>query len=145
MIVGFTGTRDGMTGAQSDSVSRFLVALNGIFKIRSARHGMCVGADAQFHDLIRLLFPEAAIVGHPPTDLSLTDRGRPCDKYETQESYLARNRSIVHRSHVIIAAPKEMVEQPRGGTWSTFRYAVKMGKLHKLVMPDGSYVGMEER
>jgi hypothetical protein len=33
--------------------------------ISEAHHADCIGADSEFHNLIRQLFPQAKIVGHP--------------------------------------------------------------------------------
>jgi uncharacterized protein YyaL (SSP411 family) len=47
MVVGFTGTREGMTDAQQASVLRLLLELDP----HGIHHGDSVGADAQSHDL----------------------------------------------------------------------------------------------
>lgn len=43
MILGFTGTRQGMTDYQQAQVRRFLVA----YQCTILHHGDCIGADAQ--------------------------------------------------------------------------------------------------
>lgn len=130
--IGFTGTREGMTSSQIVAIDELL---SDDLIIRWASHGDCVGADAQFHMIAREqgLF----IKGHPPTDPKLRAY---CDFDEMAEEkpYLVRNKDIVDETDLLIAAPKEMTEQMRGGTWSTIRYARKAGKLIMIVWPDGS-------
>jgi len=131
--IGFTGTRNGMTDAQRASV-RSLVRLFAAQGIATAHHGDCVGADEEFHEIV----DEAGldITGHPPIDQSM----RAFCSFDTEREpaeYLVRNRRIVDECEVVIAAPFEMVEQQRGGTWSTIRYARRVRKA-RVVLPDGS-------
>lgn len=100
-------------------------------------HGDCVGADAQFHALVREILPDARIVIHPP----LSDSKRAfCDGDETKEAraYLARNRDIVRDSDVLLAAPQSSEEILRSGTWATIRFARKRNHPVILVPPDTS-------
>jgi predicted Rossmann fold nucleotide-binding protein DprA/Smf involved in DNA uptake len=56
----------------------------------------------------------------------------------TPKAPLDRNRDIVDAAAVLIAAPKEMTETLRSGTWATVRYARKQGKQVWIVWPDGT-------
>ena len=60
MIVGFTGTRNGMTGQQNEAIRKW-IAKN---KPSEFHHGDCVGADAEAHDLFEGAGAEIYI--HPP-------------------------------------------------------------------------------
>lgn len=120
--VGFTGTRHGMTAAQRCEVDKWLSTR----ELRVGHHGDCVGADAQFHDL--LVKRDIPIVIHPPDN----DKARAfCSTgniIEVKEPlpYLARNRVIVKSAVFMLATPSEGYEpEPaRGqGTWSTVRFA----------------------
>lgn len=54
--------------------------------------------------------------------------------------YLQRNKVIVDRCGVLVAAPGEAQEQLRSGTWSTIRYARRVGRPVIMVLPDGTVV-----
>jgi len=132
--IGFTGTRKGMTKAQMKSLLKVLEKL----KFREVHHGDCIGADKQFHNLIRLFFPKARIVIHPP---NIPTYRAFCkgDIILPEKYYLDRNEDIVKSSDIIIACPKEFKEVKRSGTWSTVRCARRLGKLVFVIFPDGSY------
>ena len=131
--IGFTGTRKGMTKAQMKSLLKVLEKL----KFREVHHGDCIGADKQFHNLIRLFFPKARIVIHPP---NIPTYRAFCkgDIILPEKYYLDRNEDIVKSSDIIIACPKEFKEVKRSGTWSTVRCARRLGKSVIIIYPDGS-------
>lgn len=120
--VGFTGTRFGM------SVLQLATLRNEIGKIYSDagltfHHGDCIGADAEFHKLVRAM-KGGWIVGHIPVDE--THRSH-CDfdEVRTPLPHMKRNRAIVDASDVMFAAPLQMQEQTFGGTWRTIQMARK--------------------
>jgi len=99
-------------------------------------HGDCVGADQQATELARDL--GFRIVRHPPTEKRLrawTDY----DEDFAPRYYLGRNRDIVNASHVLIAAPTRMTEEPRSGTWFTIRFAHDTETPAILVGPTGRF------
>jgi hypothetical protein len=49
--------------------------------------------------------------------------------------YLNRNRHIVRETALLIAVPNELTEQPRSGTWSTVRYAQRLGWQGPFLAP----------
>lgn len=130
--VGFSGSRFGMTTEQIIAVEKLV---DDNLTISWGAHGDCVGADAHFHMIARAqgLF----VKGHPPSDPKLRAY---CDFDEVADPkpYLVRNADIVDETDFLIATPKEMTEQKRGGTWSTIRYARKEGKPIVIVWPDGT-------
>lgn len=123
MIVGFTGTRNGLNNDQKVQIIEFLKHTN----VTEVHHGDCVGADADFHDICQQFDSSIKIVIHPPIDSklraykhgSITHRERP---------YLDRNQDIVNACDILIACPKDTVEEQRSGTWFTIRYAKKIDK-----------------
>jgi hypothetical protein len=129
MIVGFTGTQQGMTGDQAAEVARILI----VKQVTEAHHGDCVGADEQFHAICLVL--EIPIIGHPPDN----DYKRAfCEGFEyihPPKPFLERNHDIVDESMLMLAAPKEREEQQRSGTWSTVRYARGIARPLLMVWP----------
>lgn len=130
MIVGFTGAREGMTFKQIKALIRLLRTLD----LNEAHHGGCVGADEQFHKIICKLFNQAWTVNHP-CDIKKYRANIIADVRYTSIPALARNKMIVDQSDILIACPKTKEEELRSGTWSTVRYARKIGKPVKIVEP----------
>ena len=128
MIVGFTGTRKGMTNKQKAD----LIAHIHRLKPSIVRHGGCYGADDDFHLIVRQNLPHTSIIIHP---CNLNQRGF-CkgDLTLAPIAPLARNHLIVDLSDTIIAAPKGK-EELRSGTWATIRYAKKMNKCVIILYP----------
>jgi hypothetical protein len=131
MIIGFTGTRHGMTSNQKRIVAHLLRKLQPF----EVHHGDCIGADAEFHDLAKSV---GLIIVHPPN--FATNRAF-CKAalISKPKHYLVRNRDIVDSSDCIIATPASSVEEVRGGTWYTIRYARKMKKSVLIVFPNGKH------
>jgi hypothetical protein len=53
---------------------------------------------------------------------------------------LVRNEVIERETGLLLAAPGEVIEQHRSGTWSTVRFARKMGRAIWIVRPDGTII-----
>lgn len=132
-LLGFTGTRQGMTEPQRDTVKRLLVELAPA----EAHHGDCIGSDAEFHDLVAQHLPVAQIIVHPPSKSSARAFCQGHREMPPAE-FLVRNHHIVDASTVMIATLQESQEQRRSGTWATIRYAIRRGKTVHVVAPDGS-------
>lgn len=128
--VGFTGTQRGMSAPQRDALRNYLQA-----EIATFHHGDCIGADSQAHDIASRI--GCRIVGHPPSNPSKR-AGRICHELRSEKPYLDRNKDIVLETTALIAAPGEMEEQLRSGTWSTVRFAKKCGKPVIIIFPDGT-------
>lgn len=132
MKVGFTGTRTGMTSAQSDQVA-YVLNLLGVTEFH---HGDCVGADAEAHELARAR--GAYVVIHPPVDEIHRAFCRYADETLPALTHFARNREIVKNTEVLVAAPPAMVELTQGGTWHTINYGKKQLRDVYICWPDGS-------
>ena len=131
--VGFTGTRQLLTEAQYHALWAVLVYLDPA----CCHHGDCVGADSYFHDLVVAL--DRNLIIHPPEDpifRAYCSTGHRI-MYPTA-TYLERNRNIVDESDQMIACPNSFHEEKRSGTWSTVRYARRLGRIIYVVFPDGS-------
>ena len=131
---GFTGTRYGMTFDQIIKVDEFLLN-NENFDI--FHHGDCVGADAESHRLAQT--NGLAIVVHPPTDPKFRAYCKGMFvKIRDPKPYHDRNRDIVNESDFLLATPRTFIEEKKGGTWYTIRYAKEVEKPGMIIWPDGS-------
>lgn len=129
MIFGFTGSQNGMTQPQRQAVYSML-AVGG-----ALHHGDCVGADAQAHVIARQ--HGLWIVGHPP-NRDVKRAFSTFDEVREPRAYIERNHVIVDECELLIATPDGYVEQLRSGTWATIRYARKIGRLRRIIYPDGT-------
>lgn len=134
--VGFTGTRDAITDAQRMAMH---VTLRGLLVTDNAyfHHGDCHGADEQAH-----LFAHTfgyKIVIHPPENKAYRAYlATTIERMMDPKPYLERNKDIVDHCTILIAVPKGQREEIRSGTWSTVRYARKMGRTICIIEPDGT-------
>ena len=130
--IGFTGTRQGMTAEQKSALRNLLDGGAGEF-----HHGDCIGADSEAHDIADEC--GYGIILHPPTNSSERAwREVPRHMMRPERPYLDHNKDIVRETASLIAAPAEPEEQLRSGTWSTVRFARKLGKPVFLILPDGT-------
>lgn len=122
MKIGFTGTREGMTEKQKTELKKQFKSL----KIKEFHHGDCIGADEEAHKIFSSKYSNFKIYIHPPVNPS---KRAYClsDNIFPEKPYLERNKDIVDRCDLLIAAPKGK-EEPRSGTWATVRYARKNKK-----------------
>ena len=120
MKLGVTGSRnlwwnERLASRLYDFISRYCVS--------ELHHGDCKGWDTQAHCIAESLKVKTII--HPPVD----DRFRVFCKGDVilpEKPYLDRNKDIVNAVDFLIAAP-DGPEKTRSGTWSTVRYAKKVG------------------
>lgn len=139
--VGFTGSQHGMNQTQAEIVYdllqawRYAETLSNLSVINEFHHGDCIRADNYAHQIAQHLGYETHI--HPPIDERKRAFSCDGDKHYIAQDYLDRNHIIVEMTDRLIATPKEMEEQVRGGTWSTYRYAKKCGKKIWLISPSG--------
>ena len=135
MRLGFTGTQLGMTPLQYERVEQEVFIRNPDV----VDHGMCIGADAQFHAVVRSLFKsyECMIVGHPPINQYNAVMTLDCDELMPPDEYIVRDMDIVNSAEWMIATPY-CPEIRRSGTWTTVRYARKRERPITIVWPDGS-------
>ena len=119
MILGFTGTRRGMTAVQKAALAGCVAVLP-----ERAIHGGAVGADEEFDAFLIGAGMKSWDIDVYPADLGRwqkwSDVGRAT--YAVDASLL-RNRMIVRRCDYLIAAPATAEEVHRSGTWATIRYA----------------------
>ena len=137
--IGFTGTQKGMTFDQKNNFLVTLKELNEEYQIEEFHHGDCIGADADAHRLMQIYFPNVEIKKHPPKD----PKKRafcPGGFCYSEKPYILRNHMIVDSTDLMIATPDGESEELRSGTWSTIRYAKKINKDIKIIVPDGKTI-----
>lgn len=152
-IYGFTGTQNGMTVPQAETVQRLMVELRAydraveamafaVLDLRSPlsvwHHGDCEGADAQTHTFAEEL--KCMIHVHPPENPRKRAFCVPTMGYIHEPlPYFQRNRAIVEAARDgMIGAPRTEAEVLRSGTWGTIRWARKTGRKLWIVYPDGT-------
>lgn len=137
MKIGFTGTQHGMTEAQQAAVFDEVVFVNDDVSPQDEfHHGMCIGSDKQFHDIVRI-WSNAPIAGHPPINKSKV-ADCDCDMLWPEKEYLERNHDIVDATERMLGAPQFMFEEQRSGTWATIRYARSLRRPLSICWPDGT-------
>ena len=123
--VGFTGTRQGMTPYQMNSLEACLqFAFDGPGS--EFHHGLCIGADdeaAQIAYAVGYKIIAHPGIVHPSKSGSFAHN----DQVLERKLPLIRNHDIVDAVNELYAAPKESREVLRSGTWATIRYARKRG------------------
>lgn len=138
MKISFTGTREGMTSKQHDTVKRIIKDLQPDMVI----HGDCVGADEEFHNIIigiRGFTGSTPVIRTLPPSNEKYRANCNADIIDPPQDYLKRDRELAELCDRLIACPKESNERLRSGTWSTVRYARIRGKIIYLVLPNGEY------
>lgn len=135
MIVGFTGTARGMTQRQNDALYQLFVWYDAISLDLMLRHGDCIGADKQAHDIFTIMLGKSTdnVFIHPgfnPARPNDESKSAFCEGrlVTTVLPYLRRDRYIAgcvagFNTDLLIAAPNTDYEVLRSGTWSTVRYA----------------------
>lgn len=144
MILGFTGTRKGLTPAQRAALPSVLACLP-----ERVLHGGAEGADEEFHkylySIVNNQYSALSLEIYPTASRAhLWSDDWSIDKcwaeviVHPQMNPLDRNRLIVARCDALLACPAEPKEVIRSGTWMTIRAARKLGKPITLLFPDGS-------
>lgn len=128
MIIGITGTREGMTDHQLRAVGRYLADRNGEF-----HHGDCVGVDVQAARIAKYF--GYRVVSHPPVD-AVMRAFHDSDEIREPLGYLARDRKIVESVELLLVVPKHTEWQSSGGTWYTHDYAKKKGVPIVMFWPE---------
>lgn len=138
MNIGFTGSREGMSAKQKNTLLELAPLVNVL------HYGVCVGADYEAAGIIAGCWSSGAmkagvcrIVGHPANDTPKETWANHTYSTEIRRSKAAleRNKDIVNECDILIAAPRTLQEEQRSGTWSCIRYARKVGKPVVILDP----------
>jgi glycerol-3-phosphate cytidylyltransferase-like family protein len=129
MVIGFTGTYKGMTPYQKQRILELLKEL----KPQLVRHGDCVGADTEFHEIAKTLNIKVCI--HPPDNDSKRAFNQ-SDSILPVKPYLDINKDIVDMSNILISTPETSKEDLHTGAWFSVRYAKRTGKEVIICKPE---------
>jgi hypothetical protein len=136
MIVGFTGTQEGMTARQLEA---FKLSLPPTMK--TFIHGCCIGADEEAAYCVHMMLKNSVRIWIYPSNIK-SKTSKLVDGFFAAKAApkppLDRNKDIVADSELLIACPKEREEVLRSGTWATVRAARKKGIPIIYIWPDGS-------
>lgn len=143
MKLTFTGTKLGLTVAQRTTVLITVRDLLGSGEYTHGIHGCCEKADRDFHDVCWSLMLAREL--HPGTEEQRLWAVEHMDEQrdtvfpvpDTREPQLTRNRWMVERGDVLVAAPRQRHEVQRSGTWMTVRYARAVGRVIHFCWPNG--------
>ena len=131
MDIGFTGTQRGTKGPQLFALNRWMAQMVMALPVgeeRVLRHGGCVGADEEVHRIgLDLSFDIEVFPGYPkggPTRTAKRGSYSNAARVRKPLPFLERNRLIVDSSDKLAAAPRQMCEVLRSGSWATVRYAL---------------------
>ena len=141
-VVGFTGTRSGMTDPQKHNVLKGLSLTQQVHGDKIiAVHGDCIGADADFHHICVALGIRVHI---KPCTFENMRAFCKADKEDKPLRPMQRNRNIVAAASVMYACPPNMEAIKKGsGTWATIGFARKANKSLFIFYPDGSFDSYE--
>jgi hypothetical protein len=135
--VGFTGTREGMTIDQKETLI-YLLKANKKNNHRNEFHfGLCLGADEEAALIAERL--GYVTVAHPSDRPQWTSDFVPDEYAQAPKPPLERNPDIVRASEILFAAPSGFVEVRRSGTWATIREARRTNTPLYIIWPDGHY------
>lgn len=141
MIITFTGTRQGMTVKQMNQVKNLLIQ----HQPSKVLHGDCYGADTEFHGIVvnhraflGIRRSEPVIEIHPSNLNSRANNDG--DSILPPDDPIRRDRRMVDLCDRVIGTPKSINEELRSGTWTTIRYAKRIGKIVYVIQPDGTIV-----
>lgn len=129
--IGVTGTQRGMTFRQKGVWRLFLNKIGNLWQITS---GQCIGADAEFIEIARSVYPNVCVISRPGNNREKTSDAPATFTYPVRPN-LDRNKQIVMACDLLVAAPRTAEEELRSGTWATIRHARKVGRPVLFLWP----------
>jgi hypothetical protein len=113
-----------MSDFQKSELEEWIAAHPGQFY-----HGCCCGADMEFHHLVKKVWGREAFIGIFPSTAKTRAPIPPDANFVAEpKPPLVRDKDIVRAGRdILLAAPLQMSEVLRSGTWSTVRFAKKLG------------------
>jgi hypothetical protein len=137
IIIGFTGSRFGMTTAQKLVVASFLDELQTSYNFVCLMHGDCTGADDQAN---RMAKEREFFTWALPPKVNRYRARSPSDLVSTPAAYLVRDRLIALGCHEGLACPATEKESRMSGTWYTIKEMKKLKKKVTIITPTGGLI-----
>lgn len=135
-VLGFTGSRVGMTSSQRGTFLKIARGFYGEF-----HYGDCIGCDKEAAEMIDRI-GGFKLHCHPPENPKFRAffNPRESDQFTyIAKGYVERDLDIVQHSRIMIATPKTFTEIMRGsGTWLTIRLARGELKPLAIIWRDGT-------
>lgn len=137
MIIGFSGTRMGMTKVQKKSFLDIITGDGDLYPTTFI-HGGAEGSDEQAHDIVETNFENCCIEIYPTYHRArYWEENTQYKIVHPPKPPLVRNEIIAQRCELLIAISATEGEVLRSGTWSTVRYARKHKKKIFIIYPSG--------
>jgi len=142
MIIGFTGTRQGMSPEQRRAVEALLIR----FDPDAVVHGDCVGADAEFDAICELFDISRRIRPCNLEDMRAHSERRGAQPVAVAQAPMVRNRNIVREADLLIACPLGPDPVVSGtslrgqGTWATVGFARSVHRDVYVVERNGTVI-----
>lgn len=138
--IGFTGTHRGASAFQLDELVKTLTQLRDTHAEQftvELHHGQCIGADEQAAKAAKGL--GYRVVAHPglakdPKNLLYRAEFEGNDEVRDAKPFIERDHDIVDESTIMIATPVSREDHVRSGTWTTVRYAKKVGRKEGVTL-----------
>jgi hypothetical protein len=138
ITIGITATQRGLVERQREVAEELFLRFDPARLV----HGDCVGGDEDIHYLFQQAFPKKTIIIRP---CDIRHKRAFCIGFHEEhpeEPPLMRNQKIVNESHILLGFPGEQNEVTRSGTWSTIRYAKRIGKPVIVIYPEAKKTGL---
>jgi hypothetical protein len=140
VIIGFTGTRNGMSPNQIKAIHYRISELKAYLETKQeyivGLHGDCIGADADFDKICREYGIETQC---RPCTFENMRAFTPAKVIAEPKSPMQRNRDIVADADIILACPPNFERIKSGsGTWATIGFTEKTNKGLCIIFPDGT-------
>lgn len=136
-----TGSRHTLLLPQKVAAARLMEEAVREERFTHLHMGDCSGGD-EFLTIMwaRYKDPFKSVIVHPPEDPKLRIYWPSFLAIRDPKPYLERNLDMVTDSECLIAAPGQMSESLRSGTWSTIRYARQKKIPIYIIQPTGHII-----
>lgn len=146
MVIGITGTKQGLTTPQKNVLREILAKANKGKKGCELHHCDGAGADTEVHEMAVSEGLVGSIVIYPPTNTGLRAFSDTINcpaginipvTVKPEKDYIERNKEFIEAIQLLVVLPKASDEQAQSKTWIMFKSAKRANKKIILILPDG--------